>query len=209
MLDAFAVTPAGSAPDTIAHLGSAAAASLDHCRIRCTDGSIGQGSGRNSKGAGCCGLDGNFIRHLRSVSAAPGYLYGEGVGSRARWRSSEVQRSRSAGRFRGDTGGQRSRCNRPFVGSAAAAPVDDCEYALPTVPLGREVVVMATVPKHRVPRRSSRGSMQVSTTLCCRACADSRQSQRFADFCFVLFNGNEIGKIHPKTQRFPHYRFVP
>jgi len=47
VLDAFAVTPAGSAPDTIANLGSAAAARVDDCRICFTDGAIGQGSGRD------------------------------------------------------------------------------------------------------------------------------------------------------------------
>jgi hypothetical protein len=74
-------------------------------------------------------LDGDFVRHLRSASTARGDLHGEAVGSCARRRSSEVQRRRSTGRFRGDTGGQRSGCNRPFVGSAAAARLDDCRIS--------------------------------------------------------------------------------
>lgn len=70
-------------------------------------------------------LDGDFVRPLRSVSTAARDLHGEGVGSCGRRRSSELQRRRSAGRFRGDTGGQRSRWNHPFVGSAATARLDD------------------------------------------------------------------------------------
>jgi hypothetical protein len=71
-------------------------------------------------------LDDDFVRHLRSASMAPGNLHREGVGSCGRWRSSEVQRSRSAGRFCADTGGQGSGCNRPVVGSAATARLDYC-----------------------------------------------------------------------------------
>jgi len=69
-------------------------------------------------------LDDDFVCSLRSASTTARDLYGDGVGSSGRWRSSEVQRGRSAGRFRGDTSGQRSGCNRPFVGGAAAAPLD-------------------------------------------------------------------------------------
>jgi hypothetical protein len=64
-------------------------------------------------------LDDDFVRHLRSASMTPGNFHREGVGSCARRRSSEVQRSRSAGRFCADTGGQSSGCNRPLVGSAS------------------------------------------------------------------------------------------
>ena len=70
-------------------------------------------------------LDDSFVRQLRSASSAPRHLYGERVGSCGLWRSSKAQRGRSAGRFRGYTGGQRSGCNRPIVGSAAAARLDD------------------------------------------------------------------------------------
>lgn len=118
-------------------VGSAAAARFDYCRIYRTNGSIGQGRGRNSKGTGRCGLDDNFIRHLRSVSAASCDLHGEGVGSCGRRRSSEVQRSRSGRRSRGDTGGQRSRRNRPFVGSAAVAGVDDCRICFTDGAIGQ------------------------------------------------------------------------
>jgi len=71
-------------------------------------------------------LDDDFVRHLRSASMAPGNLHREGVGSCGRRRSSEVQRSRSGGRFCSDTGGQGSGCNRPLVGSASTARLDDC-----------------------------------------------------------------------------------
>jgi len=70
-------------------------------------------------------LDDDFVRHLRTVSAAPRDLHGEGIGSCGRGRSGEVQRSRSAGRFHGDAVGQGSGRNRPFVGSAAVPGVDD------------------------------------------------------------------------------------
>ena len=74
------------------------------------------------------------------------------------------------------------------------------EYAVPTVPLGREVVVIATVAKHRVPSSSRRReNKQVFTTLCCRAYANSRQSQRFADSCCVLANCNQNRQHPPKN----------
>lgn len=42
------------------------------------------------------------------------------------------------------------------------------EYAVPLVPLAKEVVVMATLPKHRVPSRSRRReNRQDFTTPCC------------------------------------------
>jgi hypothetical protein len=83
------------------------------------------------------------------------------------------------------------------------------EYAVPTVPFGSEVVVIATVPKHVVPSRSrGRRNMQVFTAPCCRAFADSRKSQRFPDFCCLPPNYNEIGNIPRKTRRFPDYRFA-
>jgi len=72
------------------------------------------------------GLYDDFVRHLRSVSMALGNLDREGVGSCGRRRSREVQRSRSAGRFCADTGGQSSGCNRPLVGSASTARLDYC-----------------------------------------------------------------------------------
>jgi hypothetical protein len=83
------------------------------------------------------------------------------------------------------------------------------EYAVPTVPLGSEVVVIATVPKHWVPSRSRREIREGFTAPCCRAYADSRQSQRFPDFCCLPPNCNEIRNILRKTRRFPDYRFVP
>ena len=46
------------------------------------------------------------------------------------------------------------------------------EYAVPTVPLGSEVVVIATEPKHCVPSRNRRENRGVFTPPCCLACAD-------------------------------------
>ena len=41
------------------------------------------------------------------------------------------------------------------------------EYAVPAVPLGSEVVVIATVPKHRVPSRSRRRENKKDFTTQC------------------------------------------
>jgi hypothetical protein len=69
------------------------------------------------------GLDDDLVRHLRA--AAPGDLHGEGVGGCGGRRSGEVQRRRSAGDLRADAGWQRAGSDRPLVGSAAAAGIDD------------------------------------------------------------------------------------
>jgi len=107
-------------------VGSAAAARLGDCRIRGTDGAVGQRRGRDGKAAGGCRPDDNLVGRLRSGSTASPDPHGERVGTCGRRCSSEVERGRVAGRFRGDTGGQRSGYDRPFVGSAAAARLYGC-----------------------------------------------------------------------------------
>jgi len=77
------------------------------------------------------------------------------------------------------------------------------EYAVPVVPLARAVVVIAILPKHRVPSRTKRrGNRHNFMTLGCRSYGDPGQSRRFLDYRLSLANCNEIANIRQKHRGF-------
>jgi hypothetical protein len=102
-------------------IGSAAATCFHSSGICGTDSAIGHRGRLDREAARGLRGDSDFICLLRSASTTGSDLYGEGIGSCGLRRSGEIQRRRCAGCSRGYASRQRAGCDRPLIGSAAAA----------------------------------------------------------------------------------------